>query len=89
MTKLLPLSAVRVVAMILGTFSILLMPVSYAHTIKAISPVCTVAMAYIILREKPTPAIVMSLLPIVIGILIATVTEVHFDLTGMSTLTNI
>eukprot|EP01134_Creolimax_fragrantissima_P006936 CFRG6936T1 len=81
--KLLPLSLVRVVAMILGTFSILLIPISYAHTVKAISPVCTVIMAAIILNEWPTTAIVVSLVPIVLGICIATMTEVHFDLTGM------
>lgn len=40
-------------------------------------------MSMLLLREYPTFPIFLSLIPIVLGIMLATVTEIHFDMIGV------
>ncbi|XP_063933097.1 solute carrier family 35 member E1-like [Zophobas morio] len=53
--------------------------VSYAHTVKALQPVCTVLLVYIILKEKPALPLLFSLCPIVAGVVLASLTEVEYN----------
>eukprot|EP00124_Ichthyophonus_hoferi_P001350 Ihof_evm12s67 gene=Ihof_evmTU12s67 len=80
---ILPLALGRMFGTMTASISIWKVPVSYAHTVKAISPVCTVIMSALILREVPTFPLIVSLLPIVAGVMLATVTETYFDWTGL------
>ncbi|KAI5712596.1 hypothetical protein M8J75_009745 [Diaphorina citri] len=63
-----PLALGKFIASVLTHVSIWKVPVSYAHTVKATMPLFTVY---------------LSLAPIIIGVGVATMTELSFDITGL------
>lgn len=83
LTTILPLALGKLLATFSAYLSVLRVPVSYAHTIKAMMPFFTVMLSIVVMKERHPVKVYLSLLPIVVGVLIATVTEVNFDLTGM------
>ncbi|GMS84987.1 hypothetical protein PENTCL1PPCAC_7162 [Pristionchus entomophagus] len=80
---LLPIAVGRAIASSSAAFSLSLMPVSYQQTVKALMPLFAVVMGRCILHERQTTLVYLSLLPIVLGVLVATVTEISFSLTGL------
>jgi solute carrier family 35 protein E1 len=80
-----PLTAANVVGHMLTSTSLLLSPVSFVHTIKATAPVWTVVFAHFWLRETFSLPVVSSLIPIVAGTVLCTLTEVDFSLPGALT----
>ncbi|GMT16960.1 hypothetical protein PFISCL1PPCAC_8257 [Pristionchus fissidentatus] len=80
---LLPIAVGRAIASSSAAFSLSLMPVSYQQTVKALMPIFAVVMGRCILHERQTTLVYLSLLPIVLGVLVATVTEISFSLTGL------
>ncbi|CAG0913402.1 unnamed protein product [Notodromas monacha] len=58
--------------------------VSYSHTVKATVPVFTIFLSWLLLGERHPKKVYLSLAPIVLGVVMATVTEASFNYGGLA-----
>ncbi|CAL5186244.1 unnamed protein product [Lathyrus oleraceus] len=82
---ILPLVMAHTLGNLLTNISLGKVSVSFTHTIKAMEPFFTVVLSSFLLGEVPTFWVVSSLLPIVGGVALASMTEVSFNWIGFST----
>ncbi|XP_062116250.1 triose phosphate/phosphate translocator, non-green plastid, chloroplastic-like [Humulus lupulus] len=79
---ILPLAAVHTLGNLFTNMSLGKVAVSFTHTIKAMEPFFSVVLSAMFLGEMPTIWVVGSLLPIVGGVALASVTEASFNWAG-------
>jgi solute carrier family 35, member E1 len=68
---------------ILTNYSFIVMQPSFSHTVKASEPVFTVALSRLLSRPAPNTAQLLSLFPIVLGVMIASFSELAFPAIGL------
>lgn len=80
--RIFPMSFVFCINIVLGNVSLRYIPVSFMQTIKSFTPATTVILQWLIWRKYFEWRIWTSLIPIVGGILLTSVTELSFNLAG-------
>ncbi|XP_022737258.1 phosphoenolpyruvate/phosphate translocator 1, chloroplastic-like isoform X2 [Durio zibethinus] len=82
LAAILPLAVVHILGNLFTNMSLGKVAVSFTHTIKAMEPFFSVVLSAMFLGELPTLWVVGSLLPIVGGVALASVTEASFNWAG-------
>lgn len=80
---IIPLGFGKLLGSVASHVSIWRVSVSYAHTIKGMLPIFTVTLSRIFYNERQSTIVYLSLVPIVVGVAIATMTELSFEFYGM------
>merc|ERR1711871_1821023 len=79
---ILPLACVHTLGNVLTNVSLGKVAVSFTHTIKAMEPFFSVVMSAAFLGDVAPPAVVLTLVPIVGGVALASATEASFNWAG-------
>lgn len=79
----LPLAFVFIINIIFGNFSLLHIHVSLYQVLKASTPLFAVALQSILFSSHQSVPVLLSLIPIVAGVIIATNFEAHYDAVGV------
>ncbi|KAK2661733.1 hypothetical protein Ddye_000307 [Dipteronia dyeriana] len=82
LAAILPLAVAHTLGNLLTNVSLGMVNISFTQTIKAMEPFFTVLLAALFLSERPTLWVVSSLVPIVGGVVLASLTEASFNWTG-------
>ncbi|CAN1240265.1 UDP-galactose transporter 1, partial [Linum grandiflorum] len=82
--RIFPMSFVFCINIVLGNVSLRYIPVSFMQTIKSFTPATTVILQWLIWRKYFDWRIWASLVPIVGGILLTSITELSFNVFGFS-----
>lgn len=82
---ILPLAFGHTLGNLFTNLSVAKVPVSFTQTIKAMEPFFSVTMSAIFLGEMPTLWVVSSLVPVVGGVILASLTEASFNWIGFWT----
>lgn len=78
----LPLAIVHTLGNLLTNVSLGMVAVSFTHTIKALEPLFSVLFSVLFLGDNPNPIVLLTLLPIMGGVIGASLTEVSFNWPG-------
>ncbi|KFK24184.1 hypothetical protein AALP_AAs68745U000400 [Arabis alpina] len=82
LAAILPLAVVHTLGNLFTNMSLGKVSVSFTHTIKAMEPFFSVVLSAMFLGEVPTPWVIGSIIPIVGGVALASITEVSFNWAG-------
>ncbi|KAF8726016.1 hypothetical protein HU200_020600 [Digitaria exilis] len=80
--KILPLALIHMLGNVFTNVSLGKVAVSFTHTIKAMEPFFSVLLSVLFLGETPSILVLGSLVPIVGGVVLASMTEVSFNWIG-------
>ncbi|XP_057444933.1 UDP-galactose transporter 1-like [Lotus japonicus] len=80
--RIFPMSFVFCINIVLGNVSLRYIPVSFMQTIKSFTPATTVLLQWLVWRKSFDSRIWASLIPIVGGILLTSMTELSFNMFG-------
>ncbi|CAL9094805.1 unnamed protein product [Musa acuminata var. zebrina] len=80
--RIFPMSFVFCINIVLGNVSLRYIPVSFMQTIKSFTPATTVILQWLVWRKVFEWRIWASLVPIVGGILLTSLSELSFDISG-------
>ena len=78
-----PLAFAKFLSSVAAHVSVWKVPVHYAHTVKASMPLFTVLLSRVFFGISHSWTVYLSLLPIVLGVAVATVTEISFHIIGL------
>uniref|UniRef100_A0AC34R6D9 Sugar phosphate transporter domain-containing protein n=1 Tax=Panagrolaimus sp. JU765 TaxID=591449 RepID=A0AC34R6D9_9BILA len=78
-----PIAFAKSVALASAFFGLWKVPVSYAQTVKATLPIFTVLISRIVLHERQSKRVYLSLVPIVLGVVTASASELSFNTAGL------
>mmetsp|Transcript_17446 Transcript_17446/g.26494 ORF Transcript_17446/g.26494 Transcript_17446/m.26494 type:complete len:488 (-) Transcript_17446:335-1798(-) len=74
----------RALTVLLGLLSLSHVAVSFVETVKSSAPLFTVIFAYMILGERTSTGVVVSLLPVMGGLILCSAYELSFDMIGFA-----
>ncbi|CAH0407963.1 unnamed protein product [Chilo suppressalis] len=80
---LVPLAFAKFLTTVCSQVSIWKVPISYAHTVKATTPLWTAGLARVLFGERQTRGVQAALVTIAAGVGVASATELHFDALGL------
>ncbi|CAH2080316.1 unnamed protein product, partial [Iphiclides podalirius] len=80
---LVPLAVAKFFTTMFSQVSIWKVPISYAHTVKATTPLWTAGLARVLLGERQPRGVQAALVLIALGVAVASATEMHFDALGL------
>ncbi len=72
----------RGLTVVLGLIALEHVPVSFVETIKATAPAFTVVFARLILKERTPSPVMLTLIPVVAGLILCSKSELRFDTIG-------
>jgi solute carrier family 35 protein E1 len=78
-----PIALGRAFALITAYFGLMKLAVSFSQTIKGTMPIFTVLISRFMLGERQSGRVYLSLIPIILGVFIASFTELQFDKFGL------
>jgi solute carrier family 35, member E3 len=81
-SKLLVISAVFCSNICLGNVALRFVPVSFMQTVKSLTPAATALLQYLIFGSRLTRTAMLSLIPVNLGVAVASLTELEFHLGG-------
>jgi len=82
--RIAPLALVHTVGNVLTNISLGKVAVSFTHTVKSMEPFFSVIFSAIFLGDIPSLTLVLSLLPVVGGVVLASFTEASFNWAGLA-----
>jgi len=77
-----PLALFNIIGHVFSSVAIARVPVSFVHTIKAVSPFFTVLLSTVILGSRYSRDVYISLIPLVTGVIMACTSELAWEFLG-------
>ena len=81
-STLLAMGALRGLTVLLGLVSLSHVAASFTETIKSTAPLFTVYISWLVLRQRTSGPVVLSLVPVMAGLVVCAKTEASFDAVG-------
>eukprot|EP01129_Flabellula_baltica_P007814 TRINITY_DN3054_c0_g1_i1.p1 TRINITY_DN3054_c0_g1~~TRINITY_DN3054_c0_g1_i1.p1 ORF type:complete len:293 (+),score=28.79 TRINITY_DN3054_c0_g1_i1:32-880(+) len=77
-----PVSFGSIVGHLFNQYAMIYANVSFIHTIKATSPIFVLVLSYFLLKKKFSQKMLLSLVPIIIGVTLSSLFELNFQMNG-------